>query len=273
MEEQVWAIAKWQETFENSSSRKLKNLNWVSMPVSFTSNGYNLMLDEFGEEAPAIYGAWCALVSVAANCTERGVLATTAGKPMRVSHIARVTGFPESVFVRLIGWASSDSVKWLLPRTCDTSGESADEVGDDRQMIGRSSGESPEHPTPPDLTRPNQTPPNPTDHTGSDNRGVGGGVDLVWDVEVAKRGAERLRRRFSKDVLPTGVCLQVALASSALEPDFISLLLADCQGKQIGSPRHYVLKAATNMASRHGWDWNQLVAKMPQPSKERPYER
>ena len=262
MDEQVWAIAKWEDIFEKSDCRKLKTLSWISLPTGFNSTGYSLMLEEFGDDAAAIYGAWCALIKVAATCNRRGVLATTSGKPLRLSHIARLTGFPQVFFERLFKWASSDDVKWLVPTTCDTHGKSPGVSGNSPDVPGDCY--PPHYPTQPNLTGQNITPPNPTGDDGQDQSGVGGGVELNWDVEVAKKGAERLRRRFSKEVLPTGLCLQVALAASALEPQFISTLLADCQGKEIGSPRHYVLKAATNMTLRHGWDWNTVVAAMPQ---------
>jgi hypothetical protein len=275
MEDQVWAIAKWEEVYEKADCRKLKTLSWVSMPTGFTSHGYSLMLEEFGDDAAAIYGAWCALVKVAATCNRRGILATTSGKPIRLSHVARLTGFPQIFFERLFKWASGDDVKWLVPTTCDESGRISGDAGRSLPTIsgnaGRFSGESPgmpgdcyppHYPTQPNQTEHNQTPPNPTGQT--DGARVGGGGELKWDAEVAKRLAERLRRRFSKEVLPTGVCLQVALAASALEPEFVSTLLTDCQGREIGSPRHYVLKAVTNMALRHGWEWNALVAEMPQ---------
>lgn len=285
MEDQVWAIAKWEEVYEKADCRKLKTLSWVSLPTGFSSHGYSLMLEEFGDDAAAIYGAWCALVKVAATCNRRGILATTSGKPIRLSHIARLTGFPEIFFERLFKWASSEDVKWLLPTTYDESGRFSGDAGRFSGDAGRSlptisgnagrfSGESPgmpgdcyppHYPTQPNQTGQNITPPNPTGAT--DGARAGGGGELNWDWEVAKRLAERLRRRFSKEALPTGICLQVALAASALEPEFVSMLLMDCQGREIGSPRHYVLKAATNMAMRHGWDWNALVAEMPQPKQ------
>ena len=249
MSEQILKISKWSDEFENASSRKLKALHWVAIPVSFTSNGYNLMLEEFGDDAPAIYGAWCALIKVAAQCNQRGVLSTASGKPMRIAHISRMTGFPEAIFHRLFEWASSDNVKWLVASTYDDTGrplaESADAVAD-----------SAKHKT--DLTGQDNTPPTPTG-TGA---GVGGG-GVFWDGVGAKQAAERLRKRWSRLELPTELVMQVALAATALEPSFIATLLADCHGKKINSPRHYVLQAARNMAIRHGWDWDVLVSSMP----------
>lgn len=269
MDEKVWAISKWDEVYEKADCRKLKTLSWVSMPTGFSSHGYSLMLEEFGNDAAAIYGAWCALVKVAATCNRRGILATTSGKPIRLSHIARLTGFPEVFFERLFNWASGDDVKWLVPVTYDDAGRSLPTISGN---AGRFSGESPGMPGDcyplPNPTQPNQTEHNPTPPDQTEPGGGGGGGGLVWDVDGAKRGAERLRDKFTRTQLPTNVCIQVALAASALEPDFISTLLADCNGNQIAKPMRYVLKAAANMAARHGWEWAELVAQMPTGKKQ-----
>jgi len=164
----AYRIAKWNEVFERAESRKLKVLTWVAMPTGFTSNGYQLMLDEFGPEAPAIYGAWCALVSVAASCSDRGVLANGQGIPLKLSHIARMTGFPVSVFEKLTNWASRKEVGWLIDvsensrsenrenfRENSTSGESPD----DPPINSCYNGGIPQahDPTQQDTTKPNQT--------------------------------------------------------------------------------------------------------------------
>lgn len=270
MDEQVWAIAKWEDVYEKADCRRLKTLSWISLPTGFSSNGYSLMLEEFGDDAAAIYGAWCALIKVAAQCNHRGVLATTSGKPIRLSHIARLTGFPQVFFERLFKWASSDDVKWLVPTTCDAPGNSPGFPGKSAGVPGKAAGvpgdcSPPHYPTQPNQTGHNTTPPNPTNSTDGDGAGGGG---LNWDVDGARRGAERLRQRFSKSVLPTSICIQVSMVAAALEPDFIATLLVDCQGRQIASPRRYVLKAAENMASRYGWTWEEIVRHIPMGSKQ-----
>jgi hypothetical protein len=272
--EQIWRIAKWASTFENSASRKLKALHWVSMPVNFASNGYQCLLDEFGDEAPAIYGAWCALVSVAAQCNRRGVLASDSGKPLKLNHVARTTGFPESVFRKLFDWASSDSVKWLIPTSYDevkaefsalenqTSADSADASADSPNASADSadaSAESPEYPTDqtlPTITRTRQTPTPTNQAYPAAGAGAGGGLCLDW--EAGKRAAERLRKRFSKDELPTELCFHAGVAAVALEPSFISTIIADAAGGKVKAPRRYILTACQNMAKRHGWDWDRL---------------
>ncbi len=63
----VYRISKWNEVFERAESRRLQKLNWVAMPVGFTSAGYQAMLDTFSERAPGYLWCWCALVAVAAT--------------------------------------------------------------------------------------------------------------------------------------------------------------------------------------------------------------
>lgn len=272
MEEQVWAIAKWEDVYEKADCRRLKTLSWISLPTGFSSNGYSLMLEEFGDDAAAIYGAWCALIKVAAQCNRRGVLATTSGKPIRLSHIARLTGFPQVFFERLFKWASGDDVKWLVPMTYDAPGNSPGVPGKSAGVLGNSPGvpgdcSPPHYPTQPNPTGQNITPPNPT-QPGEQAGGGGGGGVLVWDADGARRGAERLRKRFGRAELATEVCIQVSMAASALEPQFISTLISDCHGKQIANPTRYVLKAASNMVQRHGWDWDELVSQIPIGKKQ-----
>lgn len=110
----VYEIARWRETFETADSRKHKSLQWVSMPIDRQSNGYQSMIDHFGDESPAIYGAWCALVSIAAGCHRRGVLATSKGEPISIHRIARMAHMPCDPFEKLFDWAVRDDVNWLV---------------------------------------------------------------------------------------------------------------------------------------------------------------
>lgn len=164
MTQPVYEIAKWKTVFETAESRKLKNLNWVSVPVNFSSTGYQQMLDEFGDDAPAVYGAWIALVSFAASCPIRGILASSRGKPLPISHVSRVTGFPAAVFERLFVWASGADVAWLVAVADPVRVAQTSEKHDDLSVSGESPDDLPERrENPPatrqDLTRPDQTRP------------------------------------------------------------------------------------------------------------------
>lgn len=109
----VYRIAKWTETFEKSESRRYKNLTWVSLPVGFNSNGYHELIATFKDDAPTIYGAWCALLSVAAEAPVHGTLANSKGIAYSLDRIVADTRFPREVFEKLIPWAVSAKVGWL----------------------------------------------------------------------------------------------------------------------------------------------------------------
>jgi hypothetical protein len=193
----VYRIAKWDEVFERAESRKLKALTWVSVPTSFNSNGYQCMLDEFQDTAPAIYGAWCALVAIAASCTVRGTLCNSRGSPLPTTHLARISGFPRPIFDQLIDWASRTEIGWLVPSTNDEISEKLREngtSGDRRGIVGGSSGDSPDYQTRPDQTEPDLTQPNPTqpDKTGAGLSSVVGGGGVGSDCRSLTE-AELLR--------------------------------------------------------------------------------
>lgn len=120
--EPVYQISRWSEVFENSESRKLKTLGWVSFPVDLDSTGYHSLIDTFKKDAPTIYGAWTALVCVAAKCHKRGVLASTNGQPMPLSLIASKARFSLGVMQRMWDWATSESVGWI--EVANTPGDS-----------------------------------------------------------------------------------------------------------------------------------------------------
>jgi hypothetical protein len=113
-----WRIAKWNQTFENAESRRVSTLSWVAWPIKLDSAGYDSLIEEFGDDSPAMYGAWCALVCVAASCEVRGTLADSKGRPYTIGRIARKAHMPEEAFERLIEWASTEDVAWLELADC-----------------------------------------------------------------------------------------------------------------------------------------------------------
>lgn len=121
-------ISKWRDTFETHESRKYKTLTWVSVPISL-GYGYEAMLAEFGDDTAAIYGAWILMTTIAATAPNRGVLADSRNRPYSPDFLARKTGIPADLFRRLIAWASTDEVAWLVPYTGRSPGDHREEVG------------------------------------------------------------------------------------------------------------------------------------------------
>lgn len=145
-------IAEWDKTFENAESRRLKTLTWIAFPVGFHSSGYHALLDEFGEDAAGVYGAWCALCSLAGTCPVRGQLASSSGVAYTIRRIARETHLSEHWLNKLIPWAikqgwlieddpESPSVNSTTPTPCDDTQQSPSErPADAQQPVGEDWG-------------------------------------------------------------------------------------------------------------------------------------
>ncbi|MEM1271790.1 MAG: hypothetical protein AAGI08_17205 [Bacteroidota bacterium] len=83
------------------------------------------MVEEFGPDAPALYGAWCALLSVAAGCPERGTLVSQRGTPYTPDRVAGMLQYPTELLSRLFTWASRQDIGWL--EVTSASGDSPDD--------------------------------------------------------------------------------------------------------------------------------------------------
>jgi len=262
------AISKWSSVFERAESRKLKTLSWVSLPITVSSNGFQAMLDEFGDEAPAIYGAWCALLSVAAQTNERGVLANGRGIPLKTSHIARLTGFPQSVFERLIDWASSPEVGWLVEADSDSAPQFTDS-NEDQGDVGGSSGEIPTHKTHPHPSEQDKTSSIPSSSDGPDRPPIDGleGLrekffDLDFDLDELDRRDRQFRRvsQTSKSSLESRLVICVILLSATVAPTLSVDLSQRLRDSDIRKPPSYVKTSITKALDGSGVNAEQAFA-------------
>lgn len=108
-------IVNWDQNFVNWANRKLKRLEWVPMPVrKFSGSGYTALVMEHPNGA-AHFGAWCAMVLIAANGDPRGTLPRAIGvNPHDISGICRLLAgmsrLPAAIFEEAvprlieIGW-------------------------------------------------------------------------------------------------------------------------------------------------------------------------
>jgi hypothetical protein len=276
----VWRIAKWTETFERAESRKLKTLTWIAMPTGFASTGYQSMLEEFEDDAPAIYGAWVALCAFASTCHVRGVLGNSRGIPLKLSHIARVVGFPEPLFRRLVAWASRTDVGWLEPiSSAALSQELTKNAGIpiDSTTSGDSPDDLPAVQENPPSTRPNRTEPNRTvpNRTGQDqtidrsieSRGIetGDWVErskggLFWDrvVETADRLLRAGKGRIDRDMVWQAAWVGVAIDRDAIE-DATTYI---AEGKA-NKPKAFLGACMVRLCQSHDSDWDRLKRQVP----------
>lgn len=260
----TFEIAKWSTVFERAESRKLKSLSWVSLPVTVSSSGFQAMLDEFGDDAPSIYGAWCALLSVAAQTNIRGVLANGRGIPLKTSHIARLTGFPAPVFEKLFAWAMTPEVAWLVEVDSDSTLQNQGE-NDCRGIVGGSSGDSPKHTTEPNQTRQDKTSSNQTSSDGSED-GVDGlrekFFDLDFDLDELESRDRRFRRasQTTKSNLESKIVLCVVLLSATVSPSLGSDLAQRLRDADIRKPPSYVKSSITKSLEGFGVTADQAIA-------------
>lgn len=274
----VYRIAKWNEVFERAESRKLKQLTWIALPISLNSNGYQSLLDEFEADSPAIYGAWCALCAVAASCTVRGVLATSKGTELKVSHIARQTGFPSTVLEKLITWASSPSVNWLEAITANevqklllentafpwengTSGKSPDSFPARRE-------------NPPTTTTTTTTKPDQTLHDNNqpnNNRTSGDSVGFVGRLVVVEKKdlnevcieATKLLR-LNKSFDPSW-CWRMAWVAYGCDRGAVSEIITNLKSsdRPVTRPKKYIEAAVENICKDNEFDFKASCAAAP----------
>lgn len=231
---EILAVKGWATTFETAHSRNHKVLTWVSLPVALDSAGYDRLLDSFEpDDAPRIYGAWCALIQVAARAPTRGVLKDSDGNPFTTRRIARLTGFPVDTIAEMMEW--SQRVGWLEPyaetEAPESPEDSAEEPTTNRQGIVEESsrnreGTDEDSSSPlPNPTQPNQTkdkttsgrvtadrPPDrkPSSSPSKRNRKIDPSTGRPMDSPESRflaewdrvLGGTRWRRRFTNSLMP-----------------------------------------------------------------------
>jgi len=268
----VYRIAKWESVFERAESRKLKQLNWVAMPIGFTSTGYQSMLDEFGDDASSIYGAWCALTAIAASCAVRGVLGNSRGNPLKLSHIARMTGFQSAVFEKLYAWAASPEVGWLeavpeaelvklyfenseIPREKHESGESPDDLPAHQENSPDTQQNITEH----NITRHNLS---AAAYAAADER------FRSLEPEDVTRLANRLLK--VAKMLPKDFIWQACCIGEVLSEGMISEIVTKITNGGIKKPKGYIEAALRKESEKFGYDWKELIPLVPKPVMKEP---
>lgn len=276
----VLRVVKWAEVFETWASRQLKTLRWISVPTGPHSSGYLRMIDDFGDRAPAIYGAWIALVKIAAAAPTRGVLANGKGVPYTAGHLSRLSHFPAALFDELIAWATSPHVRWLEPVPADStrgrpeSGPTMPRPGPDqvegtrepgRDQVGEAKKPGSEA-APTGTTRQDQTGPDTTrpDQTRPDRPSVG--LSVVekrlsgLSVDDAERFCERFRRvsRQPRSVLSPWILLGVICCDVAVRKGFATELAERLRSGSIRRPTQYVRSAIRKACEESDVDLDQF---------------
>ena len=236
----VIQISKWDEVFETAESRRHKVLSWVSMPIGFQSHGFQALIDEFGDEAPAIYGAWCALVALAATMPTRGVLASSRGIPLSLNSIARQTFFPVEVYRRLLEWAEKPEICWIFKATMPCPAVAQPPPSENLGYKTR------QDPTIPNTTTTRQDP-TPV-----------GRCPSLWEIDFdsLERDAAKFRRVSNTSIrqVTTEQLLQMTVMTHQLKNGFLSDIAAEFREGRVGKPGRYVDAAIAKQCESAGWD-------------------
>jgi len=260
-ESAVYEIAKWKTTFETAESRKYKSLNWVSVPIGFSSSGYQQLLDDFGDEAPAIYGAWVALATFAATCSTRGVLANSRGRALPISHIARVTGFEAGLFAKLIEWASRDEIGWLVVIDSAEVLQKREEF-DESDTPEESPGDLPAAPEKNHATEQNRTLHNPAAASLAAVAAVDSGFAGV-DLVVVREKAIELRS-VAKSLDRDWVWRLVAIGE-LIDPDLIPAAVKRIKAREVAKPQGDLEKVFRDECTKRGREFRDLLRLAPEP--------
>lgn len=154
----VYRIRKFSEYYETAESRKLQRLSWLALPTKQEGDGFTELMGAH-ENGCAHFGAWTAMLQLAAKCSPRGTLLRNLGGRL-VAHdlmsISRITRVPVEVLreamPRLLsmGWMEElelQSVTENLPtdpgepgdgrKKPGSTGEGEDRGGQDSTAQGR----------------------------------------------------------------------------------------------------------------------------------------
>lgn len=141
----AYRIVQW-ERHENAESRKIRNLEWVSLPNKHDGLGFRMVARAADREA--LYGAWVTMVQVASRSerSRRGWLVRS-GRPLGPEDLALMTGFRVKYFLRAFEFFQQSSLGWLELAECPfLNGESPGEAVELPGVVGESPstpGESP----------------------------------------------------------------------------------------------------------------------------------
>ena len=274
-ERPIYRVARWREVFETADSRRHKSLSWVSVPIGFQTSGYQLLVEEFGDDASSIYGAWIAIVLVAATCPVRGMLCGDNGVGYTAGRLQFITHLSSTVFERLIRWATSDDVRWLDTVPADEAKrliaqsikERSETIGSRVQSFETSSETS--YQTRQDKTKPNPTIPNHdhTKHVESSSL-----VVEEFDFDLARDKAGKLERAMgnrngvTRDLVWEMACFSV-LHNDEFATDFVSSFKSQSI-RNAGKYAKAALRKALEESGVNAADFKQRIPSTPHPVKD-----
>lgn len=107
----TYQVIGWGESYENSRSRGVKDLNWVPVPNRHDGEGFSLVMAH--KDGAKIFAAWILILQVASKCETRGILARENGKPHTAESLAIKTRGNVEWFRIALDFLSSEDIGWL----------------------------------------------------------------------------------------------------------------------------------------------------------------
>lgn len=104
----LYKIKDWERYYEHD--KRYVTYTWVKLPVKHDGKGFRRLISL--PNGPALFGAWCLILEVAAKCTTRGVLADQDG-PLSAEDIAFKTGAPEPLIIEALEVLCSERIAWM----------------------------------------------------------------------------------------------------------------------------------------------------------------
>lgn len=107
----LYRIREWAKNFEIAESKRRQGpLAWVAVPVKLDGAGYRRLMKT--ANGLIAYGAWMALVQVAARCSPRGDLAGSEG-PYSLDDLSVMTDIPLDSLTTAVDILASKAIRWL----------------------------------------------------------------------------------------------------------------------------------------------------------------
>ena len=113
----AYRIKDWDEHYETSESKKIKNLRWVAVPVKHSGKSFRrIMAMKNGSD---IFSCFILIIQVAALMPQRGLLVDRDG-PLTPEDLYFKTGMPEAKFKMAMEALSSKKIGWMELVECET---------------------------------------------------------------------------------------------------------------------------------------------------------
>lgn len=134
-------INKWNETFENSDSRKRQRLKFYYAPSGNDSNGYIELMSVHGERGVLALGVFTAICQYTAtqSADRRGVLGRASGEALNIVQLSSILRMPENTVkdalellsLPEIGWISA--IDWQIVKRSKSAISERKESGEKKQ--------------------------------------------------------------------------------------------------------------------------------------------